>query len=318
MISLHTALRSSRAAIDLASIMVGIIIIGLIGGVIAATVFAVIPWSQDKAAKQQLDSVHTAQNAFFGLSSDPSQDLTNGKKNSFADSTELQAANLLSTAVNYCTIASADGKNYQAYAKSSSGKWFTASNNNKTAKEASRTNLCDSSVTPAPDTGDATPAAPVFTGVRTYSFEEYKNGDLTSWNGINASKVPTAIYNAAAGNTQAYKGTMGQLVQGQASATSFGMTKTESGFVVGKTYKVSAWISANSAVQTISGSVSGNGVVVATSPTVSNTRSWMEISTEFVATSPTMDISFVGTKAVGSATNVTIYSDEITISQRSN
>lgn len=57
-------------AIDLASIMVGIIVIGLIGGIIAATVFAIIPWSQDNAAKQQLDSIATAQDAFLGLSSD--------------------------------------------------------------------------------------------------------------------------------------------------------------------------------------------------------------------------------------------------------
>jgi len=57
-------------AIDLASIMVGIIVIGLIGGVIAATVFAIIPWAQDNAAKQQLDSIATAQDAFLGLTSD--------------------------------------------------------------------------------------------------------------------------------------------------------------------------------------------------------------------------------------------------------
>ena len=127
-------MQSSRAAIDLASIMVGVIIIGLIGGVIAATVFAVIPWSQDKAAKQQLDSVHTAQNAFYGLSSDPSTDLTNGKKNSFANSAELSNASLLTSNVTYCTVPTVDGKDYHAYAKSGSGKWFYALNSDKVAK----------------------------------------------------------------------------------------------------------------------------------------------------------------------------------------
>jgi hypothetical protein len=65
--NLKKAFRNEEGAIDLASIMVGIIVIGLIGGVIAATVFAVIPWAQDNAAKQQLDAVVTAQSAKAGL-----------------------------------------------------------------------------------------------------------------------------------------------------------------------------------------------------------------------------------------------------------
>lgn len=68
--SVKEAFRNEDGAIDLASIMVGIIVIGLIGGVIAATVFAVIPWAQDNAAKQQLDSVAAAQSAFIGLTTD--------------------------------------------------------------------------------------------------------------------------------------------------------------------------------------------------------------------------------------------------------
>jgi hypothetical protein len=64
---IREAFRNEEGAIDLASIMVGIIVIGLIGGVIAATVFAVIPWAQDNAAKQQLDAVVTAQSAKAGL-----------------------------------------------------------------------------------------------------------------------------------------------------------------------------------------------------------------------------------------------------------
>jgi type II secretory pathway pseudopilin PulG len=64
------AFKNEEGAIDLASIMVGIIVIGLIGGVIAATVFAVIPWAQNNAAKQQLDSISSAQSAYIGLSAD--------------------------------------------------------------------------------------------------------------------------------------------------------------------------------------------------------------------------------------------------------
>jgi hypothetical protein len=59
------SLRHTEGAIDLASIMVGVLVIGIVGGVIAATVFAVVPWSQDKAAKQALDAVHTAESVSF-------------------------------------------------------------------------------------------------------------------------------------------------------------------------------------------------------------------------------------------------------------
>jgi hypothetical protein len=65
--NMKEAFTNEEGAIDLASIMVGIIVIGLIGGVIAATVFAVIPWAQDNAAKQQLDAVVTAQSAKAGM-----------------------------------------------------------------------------------------------------------------------------------------------------------------------------------------------------------------------------------------------------------
>jgi surface protein len=135
MLRFTSVLKSSRAAIDLASIMVGVIIIGLIGGVIAATIFAVIPWSQDKAAKQQLDSIHTAENVFFGLSSDPSQNIAGEVRNSFTDSAGLSVSNLLEPGENYCVVATTDGKDYDAYVRSASGKIFTAKNSNRTASQ---------------------------------------------------------------------------------------------------------------------------------------------------------------------------------------
>jgi surface protein len=129
MSSLHQISKSSRAAIDLASIMVGIIIIGLIGGVIGATVFAVIPWTQDKAAKQQLESIHTAENAFFGLNSDTNAVLKNTTvRSTFADSTQLSANDLLVEGQTYCVTKIDSGKGYNAYVRSASGKVFAASN----------------------------------------------------------------------------------------------------------------------------------------------------------------------------------------------
>ena len=59
-------LKSSKAALDLTSIMVGVVVIGILGAVISATVFAVIPWAQDNAAKSSLMSVATAQEAYAG------------------------------------------------------------------------------------------------------------------------------------------------------------------------------------------------------------------------------------------------------------
>ena len=51
-LGLFGALKSEGSAIEFASIMVGVI--GIIAGVIAATVFAVIPWAQDNAAAEPL------------------------------------------------------------------------------------------------------------------------------------------------------------------------------------------------------------------------------------------------------------------------
>lgn len=66
-VTIKEAFKNDDGAIDLSSIMVGIIVIGLIGGVIAATVFTVIPWAQDNAAKASLEAVVSSQSAARGL-----------------------------------------------------------------------------------------------------------------------------------------------------------------------------------------------------------------------------------------------------------
>lgn len=127
--------RNEDGAIDLASIMVGVIVIGLIGGVTAATVFAVIPWAQDNAAKQQLDSLVSAENAYMGLSSASPSPLPLGYvANSFGNSAELAAAKLMGTGPNYCVITPADGKSYTAYSKSASSKVFQVTDKNTKAE----------------------------------------------------------------------------------------------------------------------------------------------------------------------------------------
>jgi type II secretory pathway pseudopilin PulG len=118
------AFKNEAGAIDLASIMVGIIVIGLIGGVIAATVFAVIPWAQNNAAKQQLDSVVSAQSAFLGLSADKAAD---ADRNKYGSKAELATAGLLAnvTDLNIKATKPAAGPTYVAVVKSATGDYFS-------------------------------------------------------------------------------------------------------------------------------------------------------------------------------------------------
>lgn len=133
-ITLNTVFRDEDGVIDLASIMVGVIVIGLIGGAIAATVFAVIPWSQDNAAKQQLDSIVQAENAYFGLSAAVPSPLPAGTPaNTFGKSTELENAKLLKTGERYCATTSEDKKSYTGYSQSGSGKIWTVTDKNSKA-----------------------------------------------------------------------------------------------------------------------------------------------------------------------------------------
>ncbi|KQO98625.1 sialidase family protein [Leifsonia sp. Leaf264] len=61
MLRLRHAITASRAAIDLASIMVGVIVIAIVSGIIGVSVFAVIPWAHEQAAKSNLQSVVLAE-----------------------------------------------------------------------------------------------------------------------------------------------------------------------------------------------------------------------------------------------------------------
>jgi len=159
--SLKEAFTNEDGAIDLASIMVGIIVIGLIGGVIAATVFAVIPWAQDNAAKQQLDSVASAESAYIGLST---SDATTGagQQQSFAsltgnkitgsdgsvlfDATGLNSGTKPQLAVS--ASGTGNGAHYGAAVRSASGKIYYISD--------SKTQPTQSTV--APTTTDTTAA----------------------------------------------------------------------------------------------------------------------------------------------------------------
>ena len=123
--------RNENGAIDLASVMVGIIVIGLVGGIIAATIFAVIPWAQDAAAKHQLDSITQAENAYYGFTAGNLSNLPSGAKaNTYSSSPMIAESNLLQQGANYCVVASADGKSYNSYSLSGTGRVWTTTNVN--------------------------------------------------------------------------------------------------------------------------------------------------------------------------------------------
>lgn len=164
---LRKPLGNEKAAIDLSSIMVGILVLGLIIGIIASTVFVVVPWTQDNAAKQQLVSLQAAQDAYYGLSSDSTISFPDSApRNSFNDSAGLEAAGLLSQAPNYCTVPTAGGQDFDAFVKSASGKIFKSSRGNKTPVEVpSGTAIAGkcSSLTPSAPYVDPTPAITTMT-----------------------------------------------------------------------------------------------------------------------------------------------------------
>ena len=147
--NMNEAFKNEEGAIDLASIMVGIIVIGLIGGVIAATVFAVIPWAQDNAAKQQLDSAAAAQSAFVGLSLEASVS-PNGTpadlgKAQYGTAANLKASNLFDAATAKVAVGvsgAGDTARYAAAKKSASGKTFYITDQ--------KTSPTDNAVTAAP------------------------------------------------------------------------------------------------------------------------------------------------------------------------
>ena len=92
------ALRSTKGAIDLASIMVGVLVIGIIGGIIAATVFSVIPWSQDEAAKGSLDAVRDAQAVYFTGGEGVTKYAADGGAGTTAVAASFTSASALATA----------------------------------------------------------------------------------------------------------------------------------------------------------------------------------------------------------------------------
>lgn len=114
----HTRLSTSvRAAIDLGSIMVGVIVVGIITGIAAVAAFGVIPWSQDQAAVSQLDEVASAQAAQKGVTG-------MAGATSYGTYQQLVSAELLPDNINGLCVTTA-GAGWSAVIKSSTGKYWS-------------------------------------------------------------------------------------------------------------------------------------------------------------------------------------------------
>ena len=115
----RVALRSARGAIDLASVMVGVLVIGVVGAVIAATLFMVIPWAQDEAAKASLGSVRTSESVMYASTS------AEGAPR-YGDLGELQSRGLLPqrSDTSLSVLADDAGSCFVGVAQSASGRSF--------------------------------------------------------------------------------------------------------------------------------------------------------------------------------------------------
>lgn len=309
--TLQAAFRSESGAIDLASIMVGIIVIGLIGGVIAATVFAVIPWSQDNAAKQQMESIHTAQNAFYGLSSDPAANLTGGVVNSFTDSAGLETAKLLTqNAATYCVIPATDGKDYKAYVKSASGKIYSAANSAKTpaiVEEGILTCVGTAgATTPAAETlPPASSTSPVL--VKNYAFTS-QEADFQSSGSSVVSSGPS-IYAPSTNGTPSGSnfGTSVKVELFYSSTQPSGnLSANIPDLTVGKTYRVTTYLQKESG-----GSVRTRVNNVASTPITTNNY-WTQGIVEFTVTDATNTV-YLETGVMSTNGSTTFYIESVKI-----
>jgi len=107
-----TKLRNEKGALDLGSIMVGVVVLGILSAIVSATIFAVIPWAQDGAAKAQLNALVKAQE-------------TNAALKNGVYTADL--GDVFNTAEAKITLYSDESNCYGAFIKSDSGKVFYTS-----------------------------------------------------------------------------------------------------------------------------------------------------------------------------------------------
>ena len=116
------ALRGVRGAFDLASIMVGVIVIGTIAGAVMGTVALVIPWSQDRAAEASLGAVRTAERVVYAVGG------------TYLDFDARHAAGLVQPAPAVTIDTGDDGQCWASAVRSVSGNIFWADSARETVQ----------------------------------------------------------------------------------------------------------------------------------------------------------------------------------------
>lgn len=124
-VNLGNVLCSKQGAFDLPSILVGVVVVGILTAGVLASIFGVIPLSQDSGAKQDLSSVNTAQG------------VSKAKDGKFSDSTGLQSKTYLPASPRVATDVGANGSCFVGVSKSGSGKLFYNTNSSTNAQELS-------------------------------------------------------------------------------------------------------------------------------------------------------------------------------------
>lgn len=102
---------SSRGAIDLASIMVGVIVTALLTGGSAVVFLGLIPWMQDNSAQSSLSTLSIAQSSSMQA------------YDKYSTTAELVNLGVLQASSDYCTQPVGD--TYISYARGGSGRIFT-------------------------------------------------------------------------------------------------------------------------------------------------------------------------------------------------
>lgn len=115
-------LRSQAGAFDLPSILVGVVVVGILAAGVLAAVFGVIPFAQDNAAKQNLDSIRTAEG------------VAKANLNGYKGKADLVGGGLISDAATIGAVTNAAGSCYVGLSKSATGKVYYSTDKNNEAK----------------------------------------------------------------------------------------------------------------------------------------------------------------------------------------
>lgn len=121
--NIRKILRSAAGAFDLPSILVGVVVVGILTAGVLAAVFGVIPFTQDNAARQDLDSVRTAEG------------VAKAKDAGYMDKAGLVDAPYLSSAPHLAVGTDPAKSCYLALSKSGTGKIFYSDSKSNEAKE---------------------------------------------------------------------------------------------------------------------------------------------------------------------------------------